>query len=65
MSGNNTILHLPNGDSEVLHEEHLDDEAKRPRLLALMLAPGNFGRAFPILKSRAQEFGIDPNYFRA
>jgi hypothetical protein len=58
MSGNETVLHLPSGDFEILREEHLDDPAKRPRLLRLMLEEGNFGRAFPYWQKIAPALGI-------
>ena len=44
MSGNDTVLHLPNGDFEMLREADLADPVKRPRLLGLMLEEGNFGQ---------------------
>ena len=54
--GNDTVLHLPNGDFEVLREDRLKD----PKQLELMLEPGNFGRAFPYWIAIANGLGI-PN----
>ena len=52
--GNDTVLHLPNGDFEILREDRLKD----PKQLELMLEPGNFGRAFPYGISIAKELGM-------
>jgi len=55
--GNDTVLHLPNGDFEMLREDRLKD----PHQLALMLEPGNFGRAFPYWQKIAKELGVVPD----
>lgn len=56
MSGNDTVLYLPDGEMQILREDRLSD----PEQLALMLEPGNFGRAFPYWQSIAKGLGI-PN----
>ncbi len=52
--GNDTVLHLPNGDFEILREDRLND----PKQLELMLEPGNFGRAFPYWQEIAKGLGL-------
>ncbi|KKW32201.1 MAG: hypothetical protein UY78_C0048G0006 [Parcubacteria group bacterium GW2011_GWA1_53_13] len=57
--GNETVLHLPDSsDFEILHDKDLEDPKQRPRLLKLMLEPGNFGRAFPYWVAIAKGLGI-------
>ncbi len=53
--GNDTVLHLPNGDFEILREDRLKDQKQ----LELMLEPGNFGRAFPYWMAIAKGLGFN------
>lgn len=59
MSGNDTLLHLPNGDFETLREENIANPRTRRRTLELMLEPGNFGRAFPCWLNIAQQLRMN------
>ena len=55
--GNDTVLHLPNGDFTILREDRLED----PEQLKLMLEPDNFARALPYWQKIAKKLGILPD----
>lgn len=63
---NETLLRLKNGsgDFQVFREEDLQDPARRPQLLELMLEEDNFGRLFPWWKRHAGCFGLTPEQIR-